>query len=392
MRYQTLNNDSPAQGRSAGFLTHLAFAKECGTSSSRWMRAAIGFAGLSLLTGCLNSTQVVRNDAIKPREYSTVILVQPKEDPRKVMPQVVDGFRQLGYNVKVAASADALSGRQGTGFFLTSDGFILTNAHVVGDEKTVKLWSGNVEGIANLVAKDDERDLALLKLQSPAPTGISPAPVSFRAASTPKLGEAVTTLGFPISQFLGKSIRLGGGQVTSVQGFQDNPAQFQFSAQIQPGSSGSPLFDSNGLVVGVVSQTLNPWAVADQTGALPQNVNFAIKGEGVLAFLKEKAPMLHQRLSMNQSASIDRLEGSIVRLRAGQGPLDDAPQGNLIAVLDYESFWDIWYRFRYFIVRIFDPESGQLLLVAGQGRDNLLSSEPKVIEATFEKIRSELKR
>ena len=362
------------------------------TSLSGVERITICLLLFTLMSGCLNSTQAIRNDAITSRQYSTVILVQPKDDPRNVMPQVVEGFRQLGFNVKVAASNQALSGRQGTGFFLTSDGFILTNAHVVGDEESVKLWSGSVEGSADLVAKDETRDLALLKLQSHSVADFSPTPVSFRTLSKLRLGESVMTLGFPMSQLLGTSIRLGAGQVTSLHGIKDDPAQFQFSAQIQPGSSGSPLFDESGLVVGVVNQTLSPWAVAGQTGALPQNANFAVKGDGVLSFLEENAPKLREGLSINQPASMDRLESSVVRLRAGQGPLDDAPEGNLIAVLDYESFWDFWYRFRYFIVRIFDPESGQLILIAGQDRDNVFSSETKVVEATFEKIRSELKR
>lgn len=61
------------------------------------------------------------------------------------------------------------------------------------------------------------------------------------------------------------------------------------SAPVQQGSSGGPLFDASGNVVGIVVTKLNAQIVAEETGDLPQNVNFALKGDIARAFLDELA-------------------------------------------------------------------------------------------------------
>ncbi len=66
----------------------------------------------------------------------------------------------------------------------------------------------------------------------------------------------------------------------------DNPRQFQISAPVQPGNSGGPLLDLAGHVAGVVVAKLNAQRVAERTGDIPQNVNFAIKGAEAIAFLQ----------------------------------------------------------------------------------------------------------
>ncbi len=77
----------------------------------------------------------------------------------------------------------------------------------------------------------------------------------------------------------------GGGQRPS--GIGDSEMQYQISAPVQQGSSGGPLLDLAGHVVGVIVSKLNAQRVAQRTGDIPQNVNFAVKGEEAIAFLRE---------------------------------------------------------------------------------------------------------
>lgn len=342
-----------------------------------------------LLSGCAASTEMVRNEKVQGTAYASVVLISPPEDQRNVMPQVADKFRQLGLAVTVARHDQPLAGRLGTGFFLTLDGYLLSCAHVVGEEKVVSLWLGGTERQATVVAKDESKDLALLKMNLSG-GGARPVPVSFRVPLKPKLGESVSTLGFPMSPVLGTHVRHSTGQVSALVGLKDDPSQLQFSAQIQPGSSGSPLYDAKGAVVGIVSQTLSTAEATQATGAVPQNVNFAVRADTVLSFVNQHAPAVYQRLSFNGEASTEQLEATVARLRAGKGPLDDPGKGQLVAAVAYQSIWDIWYRFRFFAVKLFDARSGEVILVAGQDHDNLVSNEGKVIDATFEEIREAL--
>lgn len=346
-------------------------------------------APAALLLGACAATQVVRNDNFKPAAYSSVVVVSLEEDKRNVIPQIAERFRNLGLAVTIAPGDRPLSGSLGTAFFLTPDGYLLSCAHIVGKEKQISIWVGGVERQAQVVAQDDEKDLILLKADFTG-IGARPAPLSFRVPVSPRLGEQVSTLGFPMSPVLGTHVRHTSGQISALVGMKDNPSQLQFSAQIQSGSSGSPLFDANGAVVGIVSHTLSTAEAGQVTGAVPQNVNFAVRTDTILSFIREKAPALYPRLSFNGRATIDQLQGSVTRMRAGRGPLDEPRNGQLIALVAYSSFWDIWYRFRFFAIKLIDAPTGNPILVAGQGRDTLITNEAKVIDATFEEIRKAL--
>jgi hypothetical protein len=73
--------------------------------------------------------------------------------------------------------------------------------------------------------------------------------------------------------------------VTALAGIQDDSRSLQISAPVQPGSSGGPLLDEAGKVVGVVVAKLDALKVARVTEDMPQNVNFAIKATVAADFL-----------------------------------------------------------------------------------------------------------
>src|SRR5207302_7312555 len=100
-----------------------------------------------------------------------------------------------------------------------------------------------------------------------------------------KLGEAVFTVGFPNPDVQGVEPKLTRGEISSLAGIHDDPRYFQISVPVQPGNSGGALVDESGNVVGVVTARLDDVTTYEVSGALPQNVNYAVKGALVHDFL-----------------------------------------------------------------------------------------------------------
>jgi S1-C subfamily serine protease len=169
--------------------------------------------------------------------------------------------------------------------FVVADGVVLTNRHVVRDCRAITARNARNEVVpAALVSSDERRDLALLDV----PKAFGP-PLVFRNSPAVERGESVVTYGFPLSGVLSSGPSLTTGSVSALSGLQDNPMHFQISAPVQPGNSGGPLLDAQSHVIGVVVAKLDAARVARLTGGdIPQNVNFAIKGSEVLAYLGER--------------------------------------------------------------------------------------------------------
>jgi TPR repeat protein len=165
----------------------------------------------------------------------------------------------------------------GTGFFVSENGHIITNAHVVKDCRSVKSSLG---GQISKLAVDEQSDLALYSA--------SDAPKSFariRGGRDAKAGEPVVAVGFPLSGILTSDPVVTTGIISALAGVRNDRRTIQITAPVQPGSSGGPLLGENGSVVGVVVGKLNAVKVAEAIGDIPQNVNFAVSLGTLQSFL-----------------------------------------------------------------------------------------------------------
>jgi S1-C subfamily serine protease len=142
---------------------------------------------------------------------------------------------------------------------------------------------------AKVVRVDAANDLALLK----AAGRFALLPVA--ASRGVKLGGTVATIGFPNIGMQGFSPKLAKGEIASLSGAQDDARYFQISVPVQPGNSGGALVDEHGNVVGVVSAKLDAAAALAASGALPENVNYAVKSSFLLSFL-ESVPAVSAKL------------------------------------------------------------------------------------------------
>jgi len=188
-----------------------------------------------------------------------------------------------------ASTPSAKGGASGTAFLLSRSGLVATNWHVVAEGKNFSVafpgWTGAAS--AEVVIKDVVNDLAILRVtdSTKLATTCPELPYQLASSSGVKLGERVTTVGYPLTSVLGSNPKFAEGVVSSKSGLQDDPRWLQISAQVQPGSSGSPLFDSDGNVVGMVIATLDAAKAYQLSSAIPQNVNYAIKADYLLSLV-----------------------------------------------------------------------------------------------------------
>ncbi len=168
----------------------------------------------------------------------------------------------------------------GTGFFITEDGFLITNEHLIEGAAQVRLVTRTAIMVAQLVKTDAATDLSLLKAEG----RFAPLPVA--TSRNVRLGNSVATVGFPNIDLQGFSPKLAKGEIAGLSGAQDDPKLFQISVPVQPGNSGGALVDERGNVVGVVTAKLNAAAAMTTSGTLPENVNYAVKSSFLLSFLE----------------------------------------------------------------------------------------------------------
>jgi S1-C subfamily serine protease len=179
-----------------------------------------------------------------------------------------------------ASGSAGAKGASGTGFFITRQGHVLTNAHVVEGCTTISIQQqGQGASTAQVVAADKQNDLALLR------TDAHPAAIAALRGDRPvRTGEAVVAYGFPLNGLVSSGGVMTTGIISALAGLRDDTRYFQISAPLQPGNSGGPLLDTTGTVIGVNAATLGSRA-AKVIGQTPQNVNFAIKSDVVRTFL-----------------------------------------------------------------------------------------------------------
>ena len=163
----------------------------------------------------------------------------------------------------------------GTGFALTSDGFIVTNHHVVEEASSISVKGINgdftISYKANVLFEDKNNDLAILKIVDGdfMDLGIVPYTIANKSSD---VGTSVFCLGFPLRATMGDEVKLTNGIISSKSGFQGDITTYQISAPVQPGNSGGPLFNDFGELIGVIN--------AKHTSA--ENVSYAVKSSYLL--------------------------------------------------------------------------------------------------------------
>ena len=245
------------------------------------------------------------------------------------------GYNFFGQPVQSASS--------GSGFVLTSDGYIVTNYHVVKDAQTVKvtMYNGD-EYDAQYVGGDEDYDIAVIKIEA---TGL-PA-VTLGNSEELNVGDHVLAIGNPLGEL---TFSMSGGMVSSVNrtiNVDGTPFNMiQTDTSINPGNSGGPLLNSYGEVVGIVSAK---YSSTGSNGETAEGLGFAIPINDVSSMIQDimtngyvsnraylGATIGTLNASMAQQYRYDITEGAFVYSVEDGGPADQAglQLGDVITAID----------------------------------------------------------
>ena len=231
----------------------------------------------------------------------------------------------------------------GSGFILTSDGYIVTNYHVVGDAQTIQvtLYSGDTYD-AQYVGGDEDYDIAVIKIEA---TGLQA--VTLGNSEELNVGDHVLAIGNPLGEL---TFSMSGGMVSSVNrtiNVDGTPFNMiQTDTSINPGNSGGPLLNSYGEVVGIVSAK---YSSTGSNGETAEGLGFAIPINDVSSMIQDimtngyvsnraylGATIGSLNASMAQQYRYDITEGAFVYSVEDGGPADQAglQLGDVITAID----------------------------------------------------------
>ncbi|HTD40443.1 MAG TPA: serine protease [Mucilaginibacter sp.] len=184
---------------------------------------------------------------------------------------------------------------RGTGFAITSNGLIATSYHVISGADSIYVQDASGRSFkAKAIYSDPQSDVSILKVIDTSFKNLGQVPYTFKHSES-DLAESVFTFGYPQDSGV-----FGEGRVTSLNGLGNDTLNYEISVPINPGSSGAPLLDSRGNIIGIVK--------AKETRL--EGVHFALKSGYLLDAIKNiptdsltKTPVLN---TQNELANLTR--------------------------------------------------------------------------------------
>ena len=237
-------------------------------------------AGVSSATTKVNKTSIQISD----REVAQVQALKVDGSKQMTMSEVYASNVNSVVSINVSATTNYFgqqveTAASGTGFFITEDGYILTNHHVVSGASSVSVTLYNGESYdAKVIGSDEDYDIAVLKIDVTGAT-----PVVLGDSSKVAIGESVAAVGNPLGELtfsMSEGIVSCVNRAINVDGTPFN--MIQVDCSINPGNSGGPLFNSYGEVVGIVSAKYSSYSNTTVEG-----IGFAIPINDVVAMVED---------------------------------------------------------------------------------------------------------
>ena len=225
--------------------------------------------------------------------------------------------------------------KSGSGFFVSPDGHIMTNNHVVeGSGNTFIVTNSiGIQSRARLAYKIPKSDVAILKVNTN-----SQRYIALSDKMSGMTGDKIFVAGYPLSNTLGTKVRVTDGIVSADVGVQDNPTYIQISAPIQPGNSGGPIVSENFTALGIATMSLVSASSNGNGSVTPQNVNFGVKVASVLPYLDFERP----ENTLNEAITLDEvMNATVLIMPDSTGRKRQAVTRNLGIKFSYRYYWDV---------------------------------------------------
>lgn len=294
------------------------------------------------LAGCATTTLHLEEQSI--RAGDAIFVVNQGTDPLEVGSIIAERIKTAGYPVQRAdldffkpPIAKDGGPKSGSGFLINTDGVVLTNSHVVSGATKILVHYMGKEYEATVLGDDKTNDVALIKIVSDEPTEYIP----LAPKMTSNVGATVFVIGFPLAEILGNEARVSNGIVSAKSGILSNPTRFQISASVQPGNSGGPVLDSDFRAIGLATEKLSDEKVFEETGSIPQNVNFGVKIEYARMLLDQTAVAVP-----SEPRNVDLAQAMAATVQIDCNPGNEGKSGSgkpqYIAVdFSYRYSWDV---------------------------------------------------
>ena len=253
-------------------------------------------------------------------------------------------FKQLQPKDKDGKPITRKAMAQGSGFYISPDGYVVTNNHVVeGGKEITVVQSDGTELKAKLVGRDPKTDLALIKVNAKTPRPY----VAFGDSDKLRVGDWVLAVGNPFG--LGGTVTSG---IVSARGREIGAGPYddflQIDASINRGNSGGPTFDVHGNVMGVNTAIYSPTGGSVGIGfAIPSNI-----AKTVIEQLREHGKVTRGWLGvaiqpvdkdMAASLSLDKAKGALVAQVTPDSPAQKfgLKAGDVITSVNGEEMKDV---------------------------------------------------
>ncbi|HPQ08379.1 MAG TPA: trypsin-like peptidase domain-containing protein [Bacteroidia bacterium] len=185
----------------------------------------------------------------------------------------------------------------GSGVLVSKDGYVVTNEHVIKNAKKIFIEINSKNYQAELVKSDKDNDLAILKIKDSSfyKNENTNVPFIIKDNFNLDLGSYVYTVGFPLAlSGMGKEPKFSDGKVSAKTGYEGALNSFQTTIPVQPGNSGSPVFNEKGELVGIINAKI-------QGG---DNVSYALKS----TFVKNLLDVLSEKVNFNNTNQLQNLK------------------------------------------------------------------------------------